>query len=204
MFNKIIILDCCFAGGFAGLAFRNEEVNLKNGITVLASSRANESSLDNNGHGLFTRLLIDSLNGEASDILGNITPASIYSHIDKSLAFLDQRPLYFANNSRFISLRKIKPAVSFQDIQSILKLFKDSDRKKLDPSYEPTPDKLNHEYPPNPDHTKQFAIMQRLNRVNLVVPISRAHMFDEAMNFGGCKLTRSGIYYKKLLIANLM
>ena len=38
-----------------------------------------------NGHGVFINLLIESLNGGASDILGNITPGSVYAYIDQVL-----------------------------------------------------------------------------------------------------------------------
>ena len=62
--------------------------------------------------GLFTSILIDGLEGSASDILGNITPASLYALIDQTLGPLDQRPIYKANVMRFITLRHVAPKVA--------------------------------------------------------------------------------------------
>jgi hypothetical protein len=43
-----------------------------------------------------------------------------------------------------------------------------------------------------------FEDLQKLNRVHLVVPTDRAHMYDAAMDSRTCRLTPSGRYYWRL------
>ena len=60
---------------------------LGEGVTIMAASQPWQTSMENpvSQHGVFTELLIQGLSGGASDISGNITPASLYSFIDQSL-----------------------------------------------------------------------------------------------------------------------
>ena len=51
-----------------------ECAELVKGVTILAASKESECSVECNGHGVFTSLLIGALKGGASDLLGNITP----------------------------------------------------------------------------------------------------------------------------------
>lgn len=53
-------------------------------------------------------LLVEALYGGAMNLLGEVSPGSIYSYIDRSLgAWDEQRPLFKANISSFVSLRKM-------------------------------------------------------------------------------------------------
>ena len=63
----------------------------------------------------------------------------------------------------------------------------------LDPEYEPESDN------PSQEKTKKFAILQKFNRVNLVVPVGEEHMYFAAMNSKSCKLTDLGKHYWKLV-----
>lgn len=91
--NKIIILDCCYSGALGTIPDNyglSDNSIISSGTTILSSSRKTESSIeikDNNGvsGGLFTNLIIEALKGGATDILGNITPGSIYTYVDKAL-----------------------------------------------------------------------------------------------------------------------
>ena len=47
---------------------------ISEGVTILTASRLSEPSLEVNGHGVFTSLLIEALSGSAADITGHITP----------------------------------------------------------------------------------------------------------------------------------
>src|SRR6185436_662965 len=78
--NRIIILDCCHSGimGTPGTS-ETASAQLVNGMTILTSSLESEFAMEVNGHGVFTNLLLDALRGGAADILGNITPGSIYA-----------------------------------------------------------------------------------------------------------------------------
>jgi hypothetical protein len=72
---------------------------------------------------------------------------------------------------------------------------------KLDPSYEPVRHGKEPEGTPPPDkaNNERFAVLQKLNRVNLVVPVDAAHMYDAAMGCKGCRLTSLGEHYRQLV-----
>jgi hypothetical protein len=51
----------------------------------------------------------------------------------------------------------------------------------------------------DPANTAKFAILQKFNRVNLVVPIDAPHMWDAAIESKSCKLTVLGEHYRRLV-----
>ena len=52
---------------------------------------------------------------------------------------------------------------------------------------------------PNPENTQKFAVLQKYNRVNLVVPVDAPHMWHAAMESKSCKLTVLGEHYRRLV-----
>lgn len=51
----------------------------------------------------------------------------------------------------------------------------------------------------DPVNTAKFAILQKYNRVNLVVPVDAPHMWHAAMGSKACKLTVLGEHYRRLV-----
>ena len=47
-----------------------------------------------------------------------------------------------------------------------------------------------------------FAILQKYNRLNLLVPVNAKHMWNAAMESKSCKLTALGEHYRKLVSKN--
>jgi hypothetical protein len=195
--NKIIILDCCHAGAAgspvaaAGKAFLNE------GVTILTASAADQYSLEAGGAGVFTTLLVDALNGSAANLVGDITPGSVYAHIDQSLGPWEQRPLFKTNVKRFISLREVQPPISLEDLKQIVSHFPDpAATYPLDPSYEPSSPSAN------PANVEKFATLQKYSHVNLVKPVDEEHMYYAAMHSTGCRLTVLGVHYWNLVSRN--
>ncbi len=93
---------------------------------------------EDNGHGLFTGLLLEGLNGSAADVLGNVTPASLYSLVDQTLGPWEQRPLYKANVQSFVTLRQVTPKVPREILRKLPAYFPNPTTVfALDPSYEP-------------------------------------------------------------------
>ena len=45
---------------------------------------------------------------------------------------------------------------------------------------------------------KKFAILQKYNRLGLLVPINAPHMWNAAMENKSCKLTALGEHYRRL------
>ena len=202
--NKIVILDSCFSGGMGNNPLMVECADLSNGVTILAASKNTECSVEINGHGVFTSLLIEALKGGAADLLGNITPGSIYAYIDKALNRWEQRPVFKTNVQEFTSLRKVKAPIACNDLRSLKDLFKTPEELfQLNPSFEFTNNPgQKHDYVKPyaiEENVKRLKLLQKLERVGLVEPVDEEHMYFAAMKSKSCKLTALGQYY--LLLA---
>ena len=201
--NKIIILDSCHSG-IAGSnpTSSNYSEPLSDGLTILTASTAEQYATEQNGGGVFTNLLVDALNGSASNLVGDITPGSVYAHIDQSLGPWEQRPVFKTNVKSFVSLRTVQSPISMQDLQRIAVLFPYAGYEyKLDPSFEPERsehDRAEGMPEPNPSNTEVFSVLQKFNRVNLLVPIDAPHMWHAAVQSKSCKLTALGEHYRNL------
>lgn len=192
--NKIIILDSCYSGVMGNLNQFDEFSLICEGMTILTACEKNQYSIESEKHGVFTSLLVGALLGGAMNLLGEVTPGSVYAYIDQSLGAFQQRPLFKTNIKNFVSLRKCKPPVKLQELHKLTSLFLNRDEEfKLDSSYEPTSLERNDE------HCEKFAVLQRFNHVNLVVPVGVEHMYYAAIENKSCKLTPLGIHYWNLV-----
>lgn len=105
--NKIIILDSCCSGSIASYATMDHRSVIDDGTVVLAACEAHDVASEDNGSGVFTSLLVEALMGGAMNLLGDVSPGSLYAYIDRSLGPWEQRPVFKANIKNFVSLRKI-------------------------------------------------------------------------------------------------
>jgi hypothetical protein len=192
--NKIVILDSCNSGIAGNPPTAPQHAELSEGITILTASTADQYASEQNGAGVFTTLLVDALNGAAANLVGEITPGSVYAHIDQSLGPWEQRPVFKTNVKNFVSLRKVQSPIGLAELQRLTELFPvPGFEVALDPSFEP-------EGPnPDPHRTQIFALLQKYNRVNLVIPVGAPHMYHAAMASKTCKLTVLGEHYRKLV-----
>jgi len=199
--NKIIILDSCHSGIAGTLPNSENNAVLSEGITILTASTKDQYASESSGRGLFTTLLVDALNGVAANLLGDVTPGSIYAYIDQSLGAWEQRPVFKTNVKSFVSLRKVQPSIQLDDLRRILEFFpKAGYQFPLDPTFEPEKKGRSEGMPaPNPENTRKFAILQKFNRINLVVPVDAPHMWNAAMESKACKLTVLGEHYRRLV-----
>lgn len=202
--SSVIILDSC-QSGFMGevAALNNENVAvIGTGVTILTASHRDGTAAEINGQGLFTSILLDGLNGSSADIRGNITPASIYSHVDQTLGAWEQRPIYKANVQTFVTLRQVTPKIPLEILRRLPEYFPDAAYNfPLDPSYEPDRENVPDEYkslPVNEENTRVFRELQMCNRHGLVMPVDAEHMFYAAVESKSCKLTALGAHYRKL------
>ena len=199
--NKVVILDSCHSGIAGANSLTPSTAELTEGLTILTASTAEQYANEENGGGVFTTLLVDALNGAASNLVGDITPGSVYAHIDQSLGPWDQRPVFKTNVRRFISLRRVQPPIGLVELQRIAEFFPAPGFEfRLDPSFEPERSSAEAGIPaPDPMKTVKFAILQKYNRVNLVVPVDAPHMWHAAMGSKSCKLTVLGEHYRRLV-----
>jgi hypothetical protein len=208
--NRVVVLDSCH-GGIAGERTAHAAAaEISDGVTVLTASTAEQYADEVDGAGVFTTLLVDALGGAAANLVGEVTPGSVYAHIDQSLGPWAQRPVFKTNVKRFVSLRKVRPPLEFAELRRISEFFPQAGFEfQLDPSYEPERPSLVPEQspavpPPDPDKNAVFAILQRYNRVGLLVPEGAPHMWHAAMQSKTVRLTALGEHYRRLAVKGLI
>ncbi|NTE05154.1 caspase family protein [Agrobacterium tumefaciens] len=205
--NKIIILDSCFSG-IVGASMENTEIsNLAEGMTILTASGEDQYASEENGRGVFTTLMVDALSGSAANLVGQITPGSIYAHIDQSLGEWDkQRPVFKTNVKNFVCLRQVTPPISIDELRSIIEYFPTPGFEfQLDPTFEPETKGRDLGMPdPVEANTQIFKMLQKFNRLNLLTPLYAPHMWNAAMESKSCKLTALGEHYRRLVEKELI
>ncbi|HWH85810.1 MAG TPA: caspase family protein [Pseudomonas sp.] len=194
--NKVIILDCCQSGSAGEVrALRSESSVVGEGMTILTACKKAQPALEGAQHGVFTGLLLQALHGGAANILGDITPGSLYSFVDNALSAWEQRPVFKTNVSQFISLREVSPLIPKQILRKLPDWFAEAESIfPLDPSYEPTEQAFV------PEHGEVFAQLQKCNRHSLIEPVDAEHMYYAALHSTGCRLTALGAYYRELAL----
>lgn len=199
--HKVIILDSCYSGSMGTpKIFGNGCAQISNGMTIFTSCLSSESSKEINGHGVFTSLFLEALKGGAADVVGNITPGSVYAYIDKALGPWEQRPVFKTNVSSFLPLRKVDSAIPLACLRKITTYFKNADTEyKLDPSFEDTntPTQVHKLVEPyaDKDNVKILKDLQKYVSIGLVQPVDEDHMYYAAMHSKSCRLTPLGKHF---------
>ena len=208
--NRVIILDSCHSGVAGGSALKQNVAEISDGVTILTASTADQYATEENGAGVFTNLLVDALGGAAGNLVGDVTPGGVYAHVDQSLGPWAQRPVFKTNVKRFVSLRKVQPPLELAELRRISEFFPARGHQlQLDPTYEPERHDSWATDPqgipaPDPDHNAIFKILQKFNRVGLLVPEGAPHMWHAAMESKSVRLTALGEHYRALAAKNLI
>ncbi len=193
--DKFITLDCCYSGAFGILpAVSDKNITLAEDISVITATRSGQEALEEGGGGVFTSLLIDALDGGAADLLGGVTAASVYAYIENALgAWAGQRPMFKANVSKFVCLRKAKPRLPIELVRKVKEYFPlPAELLPLSPAYEPTAE------PHDVNKEQIFRELLELRYAGLVQPIDAGYMYNAAMESKACGLTTLGKYYWRL------
>lgn len=197
--SKIIILDSCYGGALGDNPINKQVSEISEGVTILTASTKGQYAAEANGGGVFTGLLVDALSGAAANLVGEVTPGGVYAHIDQSLGTWSQRPVFKTNVKTFVSLRQVQAPLALADLRRISEFFPAAGFEfQLDPAYEPT------EPSADPDKCAVFAILQKYNRVNLLIPIGVPHMWNAAVESKTVKLTALGEHYRRLAAKELI
>lgn len=208
--NRVVILDSCHSGVAGGAALRQTVAEISDGVTILTASTAEQYATEENGEGVFTSLLVDALGGAAANLVGEVTPGGVYAHVDQSLGPWAQRPVFKTNVKRFVSLRKVQPPLELAELRRISEFFPTPGYQlQLDPTYEPERHETLKAEPdgipePDPERNAVFAILQKYNRVGLLVPEDAPHMWHAAMNSKSVRLTALGEHYRRLTAKDLI
>lgn len=199
--NKIIALDCCYSGIAGNPPSQETDAVLAEGFTIVTASTKDQYAMENNEGGVFTNLFVDAMKGAAANLVGEITPGSVYAHIDKSLGWWEQRPVFKTNVKSFVSLRTVQPPIALAALKKLVEFFPSPGSEfSLDPSFEPElRGRAEHAAPPDPLNVERFAVLQQYNRLNLLVPVGAPHMWHAAMESKACRLTALGEHYRRLV-----
>lgn len=208
--NRVIILDSCHSGVAGGSALQQQVAEISDGVSILTASTADQYATEENGAGVFTNLLVDALGGAAANLVGDVTPGGVYAHVDQSLGPWAQRPVFKTNVKRFVSLRRVQPPLELAELRRISDFFPSpGHRYRLDPTYEPERHASWAADPqaipaPDPDHNAIFKVLQKYNRVGLLVPEDAPHMWHAAMESKTVRLTALGEHYRGLAAKGLI
>ncbi|WP_292959672.1 caspase family protein [Novosphingobium sp. UBA1939] len=208
--NRVIILDSCHSGVAGGSALQQRVAEISDGVSILTASTDEQYASEQNGAGVFTALLVDALGGAAANLVGEVTPGGVYAHVDQSLGPWAQRPVFKTNVKRFVSLRKVQPPLELSELRKISEFFPLAGyQMPLDPTYEPERHESWEDDPqgvpaPDPDHNAIFAVLQKYNRVGLLVPEGAPHMWHAAMESKTVRLTALGEHYRHLAAKGLI
>jgi hypothetical protein len=138
--SVVIILDCCNSGEIGNITDGEglNRVSIGPNVTILAASGATqESAEERGGHSLFTRLLLDALDGGAADLRGEVSAAALYAYVEQALGPWDQRPVYKSYARKLDPIRKCKPAVPDDVLARLTEWFPAPDSVyRMDKSYE--------------------------------------------------------------------
>ncbi len=200
-----LILDCCFSGDMGALPglqaaavaepFRLAKTVLRENVTVMAASRASETSAEVEGHGAFTRVLLDGLEGGATDHRGNITALSLYGYISNAFDDWQQRPILKTNLTEPLVLRVGPPWLDIELLRQLPTNFPTPDaRVQLTPAHEGEGRPLARTEDGTPEQ-QQFDYMGRLRNANLVTTDGRRDHYWIAMESGHVYLTPLGRYF---------
>jgi hypothetical protein len=197
--SVLLVLDCCFSGSLGNppkLQAQGalDQAQLREGVTVLAASRATQVAMEVGGHGVFTELFVGALKGGAADVRGRVSAASIYAYVEAALGPWDQRPLYKSHASRLDPVRVCLPKASDSLLRELPELFTTPDaRVRLDPTFEETEKAVAKR-----ENVAIFKKFKKLQIAGLLQNFSGDDLYWTALRSGNVYLTHLGQFYWRL------
>lgn len=194
-----IILDCCYSGAFAeSNSEERASASLRKGVSILTASSGEEFAKEDGTGGIFTSIVVSALEGQAADVLGNITIAGIYSLADKLLTAWEQRPMFKANITQLRTIRRVKGKTTDRKLLRLKYFFSDAAAElQLDQSYEShkceVPEALQSS---DPQRESELEELQDFRAAGLVEPVEPyTNLYSVAIHSGKCRLTPEGRFY---------
>lgn len=201
----VIILDCCFAGDMADIPISNYPgaspyTQLRQGVTVLGSSGRNQLSREmDEGHGVFTSLILGALSGGGADVRGRISAASIYGYVEQALGPWDQRPIYKSYSTTLLPIRRCKPPVPDDLLRDLTVHFPTpNSQHEMDPSYEFTHKSMT------PANVEIFNKFKCYRNAGLLRTVKGDDLYFAALDSNAVELTALGKSYWWIVNKNLL
>ena len=193
--SVVIILDCCHSGAIGNITDGEgfNQVSIGPNVTVLAGSGATQSSAEDWEHSVFTALLLEGLDGGASDVRGEVSAAALYAYVEQSLGAWDQRPVYKSYARTLKPLRRCKPAVPDRVLAQLPTWFSQPDATfQLDPRYE-----YSHETA-DEALVSIFDQFKLLRNAHLLTTEGDKDLYFTALDSGSVMLTPQGrLFWKR-------
>jgi hypothetical protein len=196
--HRFIILDCCFAGGMGEMPLLEDGYTLlKEGVSILAAARRDEPAVETGARGgVFTRFVLDGLDGGAADVLGNVTLPSLYAYAELRLQIAQQQPIFKSNVSGFFPLLRVAPLINPNLLADGLDKFRTAEALyNLDHSFDPTIDEKTRNQAYNPANGAILSCFQEMRSVGLLDPVGHKHLYWAAVENKPCRLTHLGRLY---------
>lgn len=199
--KKIIILDCCFSGSFGNYDFLKNLSMIPENTVILASTSSRDKAYGyGDENGVFTSLLRDALESNIGNIFGEVTTEDVYKYISSALTPWQQTPIYKANISKPIVLKKTQPKISLEDLKKMTEIFVTTStvielsEEYLNLSETTTEELINIEL---------FSLFEKLYRYGLITPsMSNINLYQAALNNQSIELTNLGKFYHECYINN--
>jgi hypothetical protein len=194
--SVLLILDCCFAGALGDPGGENKAL-LRPGLTILAASRPLQLAGISGGYSVFTKLIVEALDGAAADVRGNVSAAAIYAFAEQGLGPWDQRAAYKSHTYKLPPVRKCNPHVREAMLRWLPSIFdKANDSYQMDPSYEFS------EPTANPKNVEIFNKFKVLRNAHLLTTEDDKDLYFVTLESKSVKLTPLGQFYWRLAKSN--
>lgn len=194
-----LIFDCCYAGVFGKAESEGRPLShLPENVTLLAASTADDVSSEGPRHGTFTKILIQGLEDAASDVLGRVTAANLYSLADSILTPWQQRPVFKSYVTAMSSLRQCYPTINKELLKELdsYDFFKERNRKKQLQPRDLCTD------PQKEKSVARFARLTAFQRARLIQCTDGRTVYEAALHGKTCELTPLGHFFLELLDKN--
>lgn len=209
--DVVLILDCCFSGDLGNVPslqasgnapdFRFGKAVLREGVTLLTAARSTETSVESDGHGAFTRLLLEGLEGAAADHIGRVSALSLYDFASRAFGAWEQRPVFKAHLERPSVLRVCKPPIDPDLLRQLPTHFATADtRLALSSAHEGT-----RPLPPGTTFTPEqvaFNYFKLLRNAGLLTTDDNKDLYFVALESEEVFLTATGRYFWRLAKEN--
>jgi hypothetical protein len=208
--DVLVILDCCHSGDLGNPPALNVGGSgdplalLRENMTIIAAARDTQSAIEASGHGLFTEVLLDALDGGAADHMGWVTGSGLYSYVERHFSAWGQRPVYKSHVTGVAIARKCAPLIERIKLIELVNIFPDPHHQlQLDPEFEPEDQDGTIIGPVNEKKLAIAKLLKEFRDVGLLKPtVSGEQLYWTARKSHSVELTPRGREYWRLVKFN--
>jgi hypothetical protein len=167
--DTLIVADCCHAGSLGSPPYGKNILAISENMTIMAGSRAEQVTLENAVHGLFTEAVLDALDGGAADHRGFVTAPAIYAQVESRFGAWGQRPIFKSHATHVPIIRQCTALITRDELAELVLLFPTPNYAyRLDPEYEPEDQDGNVTQPVNVEKVRIAALFKRYRDAGLL------------------------------------